>query len=62
MIRDWNFADLLAEAAEFRGYFGTELEAMTFEAELREQRAAEDFVAGGFVVNAGAVQNVREVG
>src|SRR5216684_2609548 len=60
-VGDWNLRDLFSHPAELGGDFGTELEALAVQTNLREQRAAEDFVAGGFVVDASAVEQVGEM-
>src|ERR1700722_1516262 len=60
-ILNGNFFNLLAHAAKFRGYFRTKLEATTSQLEARQQRAANNFIAGGFVVNAGAIKKIGEV-
>ena len=41
--------------------FRTELEAAALQIDPRDQRAAEDFVAGGFVVNGRAVKQIGEM-
>src|ERR1700722_7463231 len=60
-IRDGHFGDFFAHAAELGGHFGAELETVAVKANLRKHRSAEDFIAGGFVVNAGAIKKIGEV-
>ena len=61
IVRDGDLGDFLAHAAKLGGHFGTELEAATFELYALQQGAANGFVAGSFIVNAGTVQNVGQV-
>jgi len=61
VVSDGNFGNLLAHAAEFCGDFGTELKALAFEVNLRDQRAAEDFIASGLVVDARAVKQISQM-
>src|SRR5258708_27625335 len=57
-----DFCDLLAHAAELGSHFGTELEAAASQINLRDQGAAEDFIAGGLVVDARAIEQIGEMG
>src|SRR6266404_2843358 len=61
VVSDGNFGNLLTHAAEFGGDFGTELKALAFEVNLRDQRAAEDFIASGLVVDARAVKQISQM-
>ena len=60
-VGDGYFRDFLSQAAELRGYLGTEFETPAFEIDLREVRTAENFVASRFVVDARAVEQIGEM-
>src|ERR1700687_1113064 len=62
LVRDGNFGDLFAHAAQLCGHFRTEFEAQALQTQLRQQRPANNFVTGRFVVNAGAEQQIGKVG
>src|SRR5271166_999512 len=57
-IRDRDFRDFLAHAAELRRYFRAKLEAAALQVNLREDGAAKNFVTSGFIVNASPVEKI----
>ena len=61
-VGDGHLRNVLAHTAELGRYFRAKLESTASQSNLRQQRPAKNFVAGGFIVNARAVEQVGEVG
>ena len=61
MVRDGDFLDSLSHTAKLGSHLGTEFKSAALQPQLRQQRASNDLVAGGFVVNAGTVKKISEM-
>src|SRR5258708_3947791 len=61
MIRNRHLANLLPHAAQLRGHLGAELEPAAIEFHARKQRAANHFVTGRLVVDAGSINKIGKM-
>src|SRR5271156_1483461 len=60
-VTDGHLSNLFTHSAEFRSHLGAELETMALKTNFCDQRAAENFVASGLVVDARTVKQICEV-